>query len=853
MTTDVERIRDTVSLSGTVERFGYKLDRNGDEWEACCPFHAEDTASFTVFHGHDGVQRFHCFGCGAKGDVLDFVREVKGCSLPEAIRIIDGDDARPNVKPKIIKAANPYDGIKPLDASLEPPLQAGQFVRLYNPKRKGQRSEWGGFAPSLVFPYRRLDGSLVGYVLRHELSDGGKETPMVMAVELPDGRRAWSRFPFPKPRPLYGLQDLGDARQVIVVEGEKCRDYYRRVTGRCVVSWPGGTQGVRHADWSPLYGRGVIIIPDHDEAGHATANTIAADLHEHGSTVRIAGNAPGGEAIGATRYTFADFQAGSTPLKGWDVADAVDDGWTKQELDDFVRLTARAWTPAAEEAEASPPAAVTEPAPAASFPAVIETAPPAPPAGKEPPVGVAGLAKMPEWFSAQALGSEVWLARVFLEKLEKRCGGPVVRADGAFWAYGPTAWQPFDDDRLRLATHALDGVGIGEKETPLKLGSRMIDGILREMGTKAARSDFFNSPTLGVNTLNCTVTIDGDGKVEQRSHDPDDRFRFTVQAEYNLHTESEPPPGSLLHTLLTGVFRDDPDRADKIHLISEMLGAAAFGMATRVKQPKAFVFLGETASNGKSTVAALFRALLPEGSVSSIAPAFFGDEKRIVGLMGKAANVADELSGAAIAGEEFKAAVTGNPIEGRLLYKNVVGFTPTALHCFTTNVLPRFSGGIDRGLRRRLVVLPFNRTIPESEIIPDIVERIKAEELELLLGFAIAGAQRLKKRGAYTIPRSAVDALDDWLRSDPLIAWFESRIITVGLDAEPVGGWPRSSRLYQDFKAWAIDEGFKDSYLPAVNTFGSKLKALPGVVVKHTKAGSVAQGIKLDAGQGEVF
>jgi hypothetical protein len=46
----------------------------------CCPFHPENTPSFTTYDdGH-----FHCFGCGAHGDVFDFVMRVRGISFPEA-------------------------------------------------------------------------------------------------------------------------------------------------------------------------------------------------------------------------------------------------------------------------------------------------------------------------------------------------------------------------------------------------------------------------------------------------------------------------------------------------------------------------------------------------------------------------------------------------------------------------------------------------------------------------------------------------------------------------------------------------------------------------------------------------
>ncbi|RWB24412.1 MAG: hypothetical protein EOQ41_27375 [Mesorhizobium sp.] len=44
-------------------------------------------------------------------------------------------------------------------------------------------------------------------------------------------------------------------------------------------------------------------------------------------------------------YSFSDWQAGKAPKKGWDCADAIDDGWTRDQLDAFMRATARPWSP----------------------------------------------------------------------------------------------------------------------------------------------------------------------------------------------------------------------------------------------------------------------------------------------------------------------------------------------------------------------------------------------------------------------------------------------------------------------------------------------------------------------------
>lgn len=66
-----------------------KLQRAGNEFKACCPFHSEKSPSFTIFASG---QRFYCFGCGAKGDVLDFVQRSQGVSLRDAAAMLGGDN-----------------------------------------------------------------------------------------------------------------------------------------------------------------------------------------------------------------------------------------------------------------------------------------------------------------------------------------------------------------------------------------------------------------------------------------------------------------------------------------------------------------------------------------------------------------------------------------------------------------------------------------------------------------------------------------------------------------------------------------------------------------------------------------
>src|ERR1700689_633568 len=63
-----------------------KLKKAGAQnFSGLCPFHSEKTASLSV---HATRQFFHCFGCGASGDVFSFVQKVENISFPEAMRLI---------------------------------------------------------------------------------------------------------------------------------------------------------------------------------------------------------------------------------------------------------------------------------------------------------------------------------------------------------------------------------------------------------------------------------------------------------------------------------------------------------------------------------------------------------------------------------------------------------------------------------------------------------------------------------------------------------------------------------------------------------------------------------------------
>jgi DNA primase len=78
---DIAALKERVRLSDYVGK-RVKLARSGADLFGLCPFHAEHGPSFSV---NDRKGFFHCFGCGAHGDVVDWWRQVEGLSLNEAI------------------------------------------------------------------------------------------------------------------------------------------------------------------------------------------------------------------------------------------------------------------------------------------------------------------------------------------------------------------------------------------------------------------------------------------------------------------------------------------------------------------------------------------------------------------------------------------------------------------------------------------------------------------------------------------------------------------------------------------------------------------------------------------------
>ena len=122
----LDEIRNRVSLAGIIGR-RVKLTRKGREHSGLCPFHNEKSPSFTV---NEEKGFYHCFGCGAHGDVITFEMQVHHLSFPEAVERLAAEAGMevpvqvPEERDRAKRAASLHDAMELACAFFEKELHA---------------------------------------------------------------------------------------------------------------------------------------------------------------------------------------------------------------------------------------------------------------------------------------------------------------------------------------------------------------------------------------------------------------------------------------------------------------------------------------------------------------------------------------------------------------------------------------------------------------------------------------------------------------------------------------------------------------------------------------------------------
>lgn len=324
---DVARVRAATNLAALAGEH-IALKRVGRRHVGLCPFHAEKSPSFSI---NEGEGLYYCFGCGAKGDVITWVREVEHLDFADAVERLAAragislryDDAAASAERQrrttlvdALRRAVDWYHERLLSAPDATParhyLRAergydGEVVREY---RLGWAPEgWDTLARALRLPDDVLRDSGLGYVDRGRQRDGfrGRIVFPIFDVRgdpvalggraLPGAQQSkYKNSPetplYKKSRVLYGLNwakgAVVDTGEVVVCEGYTDVIALQRSGVVQAVATCGTAFGEEHVQVLKNFARRVVLAYDADAAGQTAAARVYEWERKHEIDVAVA-------------------------------------------------------------------------------------------------------------------------------------------------------------------------------------------------------------------------------------------------------------------------------------------------------------------------------------------------------------------------------------------------------------------------------------------------------------------------------------------------------------------------------------------------------------------------------------
>ena len=184
-----------------------------------------------------------------------------------------------------------------------------------------------GGIETMRFAYRDENDRLLGYVVRLETEDGHKQTLPLTYCENGKGIATWKWKGFGDKTPLYGLDQLArnPHAPVLLVEGEKAADAAQKLLPDMVVlSWVGGSAGVKKVDLTPIQDKTVVMWPDNDAPGAKAAATLAIRFDAQSETAGF-----------PNTFKVIDIPHEKLPQK-WDLADPLPESMTLNDVNTYI-------------------------------------------------------------------------------------------------------------------------------------------------------------------------------------------------------------------------------------------------------------------------------------------------------------------------------------------------------------------------------------------------------------------------------------------------------------------------------------------------------------------------------------
>jgi putative DNA primase/helicase len=310
-------------------------------------------------------------------------------------------------------------------------------------------------------------------------------------------------------------------------------------------------------------------------------------------------------------------------------------------------------------------------------------------------------------------------------------------------------------------------------------------------------------------------------KQNLRRPEPKDFIIYQLPFEYSPEAKA-PVFQSYLDTV-------QPDK-NLQNILAEYL-AYVFISPSTLKLEKTLLLYG-TGANGKSVFFDIVNALLGSENVSSYSLKSLTDESGYYRAMiaNKLVNYASEINGN-LETSTFKALVSGEPVEARLIYGSPFTLNNYAKLIFNCNDLPK-DVEQSNAYFRRFLIIPFSITIPDSAQDKQLAQKIIAKELSGVFNWVLEGLKRLLTQKNFTYSEIVDKQLEQYKK--------QSDSVQIFLDEAEYKIHPNEylqlKELYLEYRIYCSDDGYKP-----VNK-SNFIKRLEGknIIIEKKNIGNVA-------------
>lgn len=278
---------------------------------------------------------------------------------------------------------------------------------------------------------------------------------------------------------------------------------------------------------------------------------------------------------------------------------------------------------------------------------------------------------------------------------------------------------------------------------------------------KEVRSNFseFNSEKNYINLQNGVLDI---RSFDLKSHSPDYKFTWMLDFKYDANAVCP-----TFDKFLNDILEPDVQR-----LLLQILACALFG----IDKEQIFVLLHGETQNGKSTLVKAIESML-QPLCANVEPSSLmvksGDHipNDLARLAGKRFVFTSETKLGNIMDAPLLKRMTGrDKLTVRFMRAEFFEFVPEFIPFVVTNYLPVIDGS-DTALKRRLIIIPFDKMIPASQVDKSLGEKL-ADEKAGIFNRIVAGLLDYKAEGRLTIPSNVAERVNSYMDGSNLIKRF---------------------------------------------------------------------------------